>query len=120
MQDFRKLEVWYLSHQLTIDIYNVTKSFPKTEIFGMTSQMRRASSSIPANIAEGCGRESDKELHRFLHIANGSANELSYFLELSKDLLYLPQDEYDRLQGEAVRIKKMLWSLIERIKKSIS
>lgn len=78
MKDFKKLKAWEKSHQLTLAIYKVTRSFPKDELYGLTSQMRRASVSIPANIAEGCGRGSDAELARFCHIAMGSASELEY------------------------------------------
>ncbi len=76
MRDFRKLQVWQKSHQLALDIYRLTIDFPKSEQFGLTRQMRRAAVSIPANIAEGCGRETEREFQRFLHIAAGSANEL--------------------------------------------
>jgi four helix bundle protein len=76
VRDFRKLQVWQKSHQLALDIYRLTIDFPKSEQFGLTRQMRRAAVSIPANIAEGCGRETEREFQRFLHIAAGSANEL--------------------------------------------
>lgn len=89
MRDFRKYKVWELGHQLTLDIYRKTKNFPMEEIYGLTSQMRRASSSIPANIAEGCGRQSDAELRRILTISQGSASELEYFNILVKDLGYI-------------------------------
>ena len=89
MKDYRELQVWQLGHALTLEIYATTKSFPKDELFGLTSQMRRAASSIPANIAEGCGRDGDAELKRFLIIALGSACELDYFILLSAELGYL-------------------------------
>ena len=78
MQDFRQLRVWQLAHELTLDVYRITKSFPKDEQYGLTSQLRRCSSSIAANIAEGCGRGSDSEFARFLQIAMGSACEFEY------------------------------------------
>ena len=89
MRDFRTLKVWQDSHQLTLDIYKATKNFPKEELFALTSQMRRASSSIPTNIAEGCGRGTSKDFARFLQIAVGSAYELDYHLILAHDLSYL-------------------------------
>ena len=77
MKDFRDLQVWAKSHALTLAVYQATGSFPKEELFGLTSQMRRCSASIPANIAEGCGRRGNGEFHRFLQISTGSANEWS-------------------------------------------
>ena len=86
MQDYRKLAVWQSSHELTLAVYRVTIRFPKDELFGLTSQMRRSSSSIPTNIAEGCGRATNADFTRFLHISLGSANELEYQLLLCRDL----------------------------------
>lgn len=92
MQDFRNLQVWSKAHKLTLDIYKLTSRFPKDELFGLRSQMRRCSSSIGSNIAEGCGRLGDAELNRFLLIAMGSASELEYQLLLSRDLGYVHSD----------------------------
>jgi len=78
MQDFKKLEVWRKAHELTLDVYRATESFPRTEVYGLTTQLRRSCSSIPANIAEGCGRGTNGDLGRFLRIAAGSASELEY------------------------------------------
>jgi four helix bundle protein len=89
MKNFKELKIWQRSHQLVLDIYLITKSFPKEEVYGLTSQIRRSCSSIPTNIAEGCGRNSDAELNRFLVIAMGSASELEYQLILIKDLGYI-------------------------------
>ncbi|RZK12827.1 MAG: four helix bundle protein, partial [Flavobacterium sp.] len=89
MRDFKKYDIWQLSHLLTLEIYKVTSHFPKEEIYGLTSQIRRAATSIPTNISEGCGRNSDKEFNYFLNIALGSANETEYLLILSKDLQYI-------------------------------
>ena len=86
MKDFRKQKVWQKSHKLTLEIYKVTMGFPRDEIYGLTSQLRRCCSSIPANIAEGCGRNSDADFSRFLQISMGSATELEYHLLLSHDL----------------------------------
>src|SRR6185437_10473651 len=86
MRDFRELKVWERSHRMTLACYKITNSLPKHELFGLASQIRRCSSSIPANIAEGCGRMGNSEFHRFLQMACGSANELEYHLLLARDL----------------------------------
>ena len=88
MKDFRNLEVWDKAHQLTLNVYRITKTFPGDEKFGLTSQIRRCAASVAANIAEGCGRTGNAEFHRFLQIAMGSASELEYHLLLSRDLEY--------------------------------
>jgi four helix bundle protein len=97
MQDFRELKVWQRSHRLTLDVYRASRSFPKDELFGLTSQTRRASASIPANIAEGCGRNGDPEFARFLQIAMGSACELEYHLLLAFDLNFIKEPEHSAL-----------------------
>ncbi len=102
MQDFRHLKVWEKAHSLTLDVYESSKPFPREEIFGLTSQMRRCSASIGANIAEGTCRKGDIEFGRFLQIAMGSASELEYHLLLAKDLDLLKDADYERLAGEAV------------------
>jgi four helix bundle protein len=112
MQDFRSLKVWEKGHQLTLAIYKVTKKFPKEEMFGLTSQMRRASASIPTNIAEGCGRTGKAELGRFLQISMGSASELEYHLELAHGLGLLTDPDYQRLDALAVELKRMISSFI--------
>ena len=94
MQDFKKMAVWQKSHALTLALYQATISFPRDEMYGLTSQLRRAGSSIPANIAEGCGRNGNAELARFLYIAMGSASELEYHLLLARDLGYLAEQTY--------------------------
>ncbi|CAN5327160.1 hypothetical protein BH20ACI1_BH20ACI1_10250 [soil metagenome] len=94
MRDFRQLRVWEDSHHLTLEIYQITKNFPKEELFALTNQMRRAACSIPSNIAEGCGRGSNKEYAQFLQIAMGSAYELVYQFLLSKDLCYINLEMY--------------------------
>ena len=104
MKNFRDLKVWHKSHQLTLEIYKATASFPKEERYGLTSQMRRASTSIPANIAEGCGRNGDTELARFLQIAMGSASELEYHLILARDLDLLPSPNYEQLERQTLEI----------------
>ena len=116
MQDFRKLAVWQKSHELTLAIYAATTAFPKEEQFGITSQARRAAASIPANIAEGCGRDGPAELGRFLHIAMGSASELEYHLLLARDLKYIPAPKYDDLVREVIDTKRMLSGLLRRLR----
>ena len=116
MQDFRKLAVWQRSHQLALDVYARTASFPKEELYGLTSQLRRASTSVPANIAEGCGRGGGADLARFLQIAMGSASELEYHLLLARDLKMLPAEHYAALQDGVVEVKRMLSGLIGRVR----
>ncbi|MCL5428805.1 MAG: four helix bundle protein [Chloroflexi bacterium] len=115
MKDFRKLKVWEKSHRLALAIYQQTVGFPKTEIYGLTSQIRRAA-SIPANIAEGSGRGSDAELARFLLIAMGSASELKYHLFLAKDLEYLKEPAFLTLEKQIDEVQKMITALHKRIK----
>lgn len=116
MQDFRNLKVWDRAHHLTLDIYKSSSAFPSEEKYGLTSQMRRASVSIGANIAEGCCRKGDCEMGRFLQIAVGSASELEYELLLAKDLSFLKSDEYGRLSSEVTEVKKMLTALICKLR----
>lgn len=115
MGDYRKLKVWVRSHQLTLGIYEATRSFPREELFGLTGQLRRAASSIPANIAEGYGRGGDAELGRFLKIARGSASELDYHLVLARDLMYLEPSRFEHLITEAQGIGRMLTTFIDRL-----
>jgi four helix bundle protein len=116
VQNFRDLKVWHKGHQLTLAVYRATVAFPREELYGLTSQIRRASSSIPANIAEGCGRGSSPELRRFLEIAMGSASELEYHLLLARDLGYLPAPAYGSLHQMACEVKRMLATFITRLR----
>lgn len=116
MRDFRQLQVWGKAHRLTLEVYRVTGSFPRTETLGLTSQIRRASASIPANIAEGCGRGSEGELARFMQIGMGSASELEYHLLLAHDLGYLAETDYRALHAAVIEVKKMLAPFIKRLK----
>lgn len=116
MQNFRNLKVWQRAHRLTLEVYRETRSFPREEMFGLTSQLRRAAGSIGANIAEGCGRGTDQDFSRFLQIAMGSASELESHLELARDLNLLPRPVYQTLDAESTGIKRMLASLLKRIK----
>ena len=115
MKDFGALDVWQRARQLTLTAYRLTKTFPLDERFGLTSQIRRAAASVPANIAEGCGRRGDAEFHRFLQVAMGSASELEYHLLLSRDLDYLRLDDHKELTNEVTRVKRMLSSLIRTV-----
>lgn len=108
MRDFHKLGIWQRSHQLTLDVYKMSKSFPKDELFGLTSQIRRATSSIPTNIAEGCGRASNKDFAHFLQIAIGSASEVEYELLLAHDLEYINDESFIKLTSETIAIRKMI------------
>jgi len=116
MKDYRQLEVWERSHQLTLAVYNATKSFPKDELFGLTSQIRRACSSIPANLAEGCGRDSDADFKRFVVIAHGSASEVEYYLLLASELGLLKKADHMLLHDEIAQIKRMLGALARKLK----
>lgn len=100
---------------MTLEIYLLTQSFPKEEAYGITSQMRRASYSIPSNIAEGCGRESDAEFKRFLVISQGSASELEYFTILARDLGYIKQCTFSDLNDKVDKVRRSLNNLINRI-----
>ena len=116
MRDFRQLKVWAKAHELTIAVYRATPSFPKDELYGLTSQIRRSCESIPANIAEGCGRTGGAELARFLNIAMGSASELEYHLLLSHDLDLIEATKYQQLAAGVVELKRMLTSFVQKLK----
>jgi four helix bundle protein len=111
MKDFRGLAVWKQAHLLVLNVYRITESLPKHELFGSTSQIRRAATSIPTNIAEGCGRDGDAELGRFLNIAKGSASEVEYLLQLAGDLGYIDPEAQERVTIETVEVRKMLHGL---------
>jgi len=116
MSDFRKLLIWQKSVALTTKIYFSTNHFPKEEIFGLTSQIRRSSISIPSNIAEGYGRESDKDFLRFLNIAIGSLFEMQTQLEIAKNITYLNEQEFNNLYEDSREVERMLVSFIKKIK----
>lgn len=118
MQDFRNLAVWQKAHQLTLTIYTATASFPKEELYGLTGQMRRSAASIPTNIAEGCGRDSQAEFSRFLTIAMGSASELHYQVILAKDLGFIATGLAETLDKDVTEVKRMLAALIKKIRSS--
>ena len=115
MQDFTKLAIWQRSHLLTLNIYRISKKFPKEESMALVYQIRKAAYSIPTNIAEGCGRGTTPQFENFLNIAAGSAAELHYQLILSKDLLYLPPTIADELIQEIIEIKKMIHGFMNKL-----
>ncbi len=115
MRNFKELSIWQKSHSLTLKIYRYTNTFPKEDLYGLVSQMRRSASSIPTNIAEGCGRNSTPEMKRFLIISTGSASELEYQLILSKDLSYLTESIFEELLNELYEIRKMIHGFITKM-----
>jgi four helix bundle protein len=116
VKDYRQLDIWIRSHALALAVYRLSKSFPKDELFGLTSQIRRACVSIPANIAEGCGRDSDAELKRFLDIAHGSASEVEYYLLLATELAYISKSESEPATDEISQIKRMIGAFVRKLK----
>jgi four helix bundle protein len=115
MQDFRNLEVWNKAHNLTLDVYRLTEHFPRTEVFGLSIQLRRGAASIATNLAEGCGR-AQGEFGRFLQIAFGSACEVEYQLLLSRDLELITIDAYDTVSAKLLEVKRMLHGLLKRVR----
>ena len=111
----QNLTVWEKAHLLTLEIYKSTTGFPREELFGLTSQMRRCSASIGANIAEGCGKRGNNEFQRFLQIAAGSASELDYHLILAHDLKFLNEADYQSLHRHLTQLRKMLSALLQKI-----
>jgi len=116
MRDYRDLQVWGKAHQLTLAVYKSTRGFPSEERFGLTSQTRRSSASIAANLAEGCGRRSDGAMARFVQIAMGSGAELSYHLLLARDLGLLKDSEYMKLNSNVNEVMRMLSGLSQRLR----
>lgn len=119
MQNYRNLLVWQKSHQLALEVYKVTKTFPRDEQFGLISQLKRASSSIPTNLAEGSGKLTQREFRRYVLISFGSSNELEYLLFLSFELHYLTESEFMELDAQIKEVKRMLAGLINAISKKI-
>ncbi len=116
MKDFRELKVWERGHKLTLKIYKLTSGFPREEMYGLTSQMRRSCASIPTNIAEGCGRSRDTELARFMEFAIASSSELEYQLLLSHDLELIKSSDHKLLMDEVIEVKRMLISFFKKLK----
>ncbi len=115
MRDFRELKVWQKAHQLVLEVYHHSKGFPPEERFGLTAHLRKTATSVPSNIAEGCGRDGDKELARFLNIAAGSASELDYQLLLARDLGYLASDDHRHIAGRVGEVRRMLYRFVESL-----
>ncbi len=116
MSTFRDLLIWQKSMTLTTQIYHFTSNFPKEEVYGLTSQIRRSSISIPSNIAEGYGRESDKEFLRFLSISIGSLFEMQTQLEIAKNIAYLNEAQFNNLYENSREVERMIVSFIKKIK----
>ena len=115
MQNYKDLKVWEKAHLFTLLTYQETKSFRKEELYGLTSQLRRSAASVPANIAERCGKKTNPELAHYLNIALGSSNESEYYLLLSKDLRYLSDEKYIALNLLINEVKAMLIALINKV-----
>ena len=119
MSHFRKILVWQKSISLVTKIYKATSTFPRKEMFGLTSQIRRSSVSIPSNIAEGSGRESTKDFLRFLYISMGSIFEMQTQLEIAKNIIYIKEEEFNNLYEDSREIERMLVSFIKKLKDTI-
>lgn len=117
MRDFRNIKAWQLGDDLTVDVYRVSKDFPREEMFGLTSQLRRAAYSVPANICEGASRNGNREYLQFLYIARGSSNEAQYFIHLANRLGYLNEEQFKKLEMQAIEVGKTLTGLIKAVEK---
>ena len=115
MREFKELHVWQKAHRFALDVYRHSKGFPADERFGLTAQLRRAAVSVASNIAEGCGRDTERGLARYLTIAAGSVSEAEYPLLLARDLGYLPADDHPRLDAQANEVKKMLNGFLQKL-----
>jgi len=120
MRDFKELKVWQKAHRFVLDVYLQSRSFPTDERFGLTAHLRKSATSVPSNIAEGCGRESERDFARFLSIAAGSASESEYQLLLARDLGYLKHDNHRQLDGQVNEVKRMLNSFIQKLSRANS
>lgn len=116
MQNYKNLKVWNSAHRFVLDLYKACQTFPREEVYGLTSQLKRAAISIPANIAEGCGKKSNADLAHFLNIALGSANETEYFMLLARDLSFIEKFQYERLITQINEVKAMLIGLITKVR----
>jgi four helix bundle protein len=116
VKDFRQLKVWERAHRLALAVYKASAEFPQEELYGLTSQIRRASMSVPTNIAEGCGRGSDADFARFLQLAMGSACETEHQMLLSLDLGLLSKDDYAPLQADVEEVKRMISGLLKTVR----
>jgi four helix bundle protein len=116
VRNFRDIKAWQKGHELALQAYRFTASFPDSERYGLTSQIRRAAISVPANIAEGCGRNSEADFARFLHIAMGSASELEYLLLVSRDLGFVAANTHNDFERNVVEVKRMLTGFVQKLK----
>jgi four helix bundle protein len=116
MKSFRELKAWQKAHELTLAVYRLTAAFPREELYGLTSQIRRSCASIPANLAEGCGRNGDAEFARFCSIALGSASELEYHLLLARDLALIGPTEHEAVSTQTTEVKRMLTALHRKLR----
>lgn len=116
MRDYRKLSVWEKAHSVCLEIYKITATFPPEERYGLISQLRRASASVPSNIAEGAGRRSEADFCRFLDIAAGSCNEVDYQLLLASDLGFIKVTDASKLSEQVVEVRKMVVGLSDKIR----
>ena len=116
MRDYRSLKVWEKGHEFTLAVYKATRGFPSEERYGLTRDLRRSAASVPTNIAEGCGRDSERELHRFMSIAAGSASEAEYQLLLALDLGYVTPTTHRDLNSRATELKRMLTGFMQKLK----
>ena len=119
MRDYTKIEAWKIADDLTVAVYEHTRIFPKEEIYGLTSQLRRASYSVPANIVEGSSRESTKDYLHFLYIARGSLSETQYFVHLARRLGYLSPHDADAMHGQTKLAFACLHGLIKAVEKDV-
>jgi four helix bundle protein len=120
MKDFKDLKVWQKAHAMALAVYSSSRGFPREEMYGLTSQLRRAAVSVGANIAEGCGRRSDGEFARFLQIARGSASEVEYHLLLARDLKFLPAADHTELEKKLTEVQRMLTALVSSVQQDPS
>lgn len=112
---YKKLIVWHKADELTFQVYMATKKFPKEEIYGITSQLRRAVLSVPTNVVEGYGRQGRKELRQFMNIALGSLAEAKYLLDFSSRLKYFSAEQYGKLEDLAQEVGKLLWKFYKSL-----
>ena len=116
MRDHKKLKAFELADELVLEIYKITNKFPKEEIYGLTSQMRRAAISVPSNIVEGCARSSQVEYHRFLDIAFGSLRELHYQFSIAKRLEYIDKNIVEAIEAKFIETEKVLGGLVRKMR----
>ena len=119
MRNYRDLQVWSKAHNLTLELYRLSRGFPREEVYGITSQLRRSAASIGANLAEGCGRRTSTELARFVRIAMGSASELDYHLLLCRDLGFMSGDDFTRSEAGLTEVRKMLTSFLQSVEEQV-